>query len=409
MKSADTPSPKTETGHATCPASDVTWMGGVRPALEGFRVFDQLRNQADQCFFSQGNGFHVLLRHDDILQAARDTETWSNDYFVDPSVGGSPPFKLKPVHLDPPEHQPWRKLLAPYFSPGRIRTLDARMRQVMRILVDDLVDRGSCDFVKDISLRYPTAVFLEMLGLDLENLAQFLEWETSILHPGPDSRMGPVEAQDAVCSYFRGLVAERRASPDSQRGDLISEALSWELNGAPLTDDDLEAWLLMMFEAGLDTVTAQLSYAWLHLATHPRDRELLLEDPSRTPAMVEELLRLYPTVNLPRAAKKDTVIGECTIKQGDYVVLCLASSGRDERIHERPFDINLDRTQPHLSFGAGPHRCLGSHLARHEMVVALEEWHRVIPNYQVADGADVEEVVSTLFGLRNLPLTWSPT
>jgi cytochrome P450 len=395
--------------HSTCPVSHMTWMGGSRPALTGFAALDELRAENDRYFISQGNGFHLLLRHEDILEAAQDTSLWSSNYFVDPSVGGEPPFRLKPVHLDPPEHQPWRRLLTPQFSPGRTKTWDGRMREVIRNLIDEMVDRGSCDFVTEISLRYPTSVFLEMLGLDPANLPQFLEWETAILHPGPESRLGPVEAQDAVCTYFRGLIAERRASrsTDHHRSDLISEALTWELDGAPLSDDDLEAFLLMMFEAGLDTVTAQLSYAWLHLATHPDDRQLLLDDVSRARVMVEEMLRLYPTVNLPRVATRDTQIGGCPVRKGDYVVLCTSSGGRDDHVHERPYEVDLDRKGPHLTFGAGPHRCIGSHLARHEMRVALEEWHRAIPHYRLADNSDIEEAVSTMFGLHSLPLTWS--
>jgi cytochrome P450 len=394
--------------HAGCPVADIAWQGGTRAPLAGFQTMDDLRARGDQHWVSQGAGFHLLTRHNDILAVAQDSDLWSSRYSGDVTVGGEPQFILKPVNLDPPEHQPWRTLLLREFSPGRVQTWETRIREVAVGLIDEIVDRGSCDFVNDFALRFPTSVFLEILGLDPAQLDQFLAWETAILHPTPDTTMSPLEAQDAVTHFFRDLIAQRRATAGEGRSDLMAHAMTWTLDGEPLSDADLESFFLLMFEAGLDTVTAELGYAWLHLATHPQDRQLLLDDPALVSVMVEELLRLYPIVNPGRLATRDTVLGQCPIKKGEYIVMGLSSSGRDERVHSSPMEVDLGhRPSAHLAFGAGRHRCAGSHLARHEMAIAMEEWHQRIPHYEVDEDTPFDESTSTLFGLRALPLTWS--
>jgi cytochrome P450 len=397
-----------------CPVHEINLVGGgSRGALAGFRIFDELREQGDIHWIAEGVGYHILTRHEAILQLAQNPSLFSSRYF-DPRLGGEPPFILKPVNLDAPEHPKWRRLLAPVFAPGAIARWDERIVQRARELIDGFYANGQCDFVRDFALRFPTAIFLSLMGLPQSELDTFLTWETAILHPGADGTyegLTPLQAQAAVTAYFTELLRERRKHPaDEPESDLVSMALGWEIDGKPLSDEDLLSLYLLMFEAGLDTVTAELGYGMLHLATHPRDRARIVAEPSIIPNAVEELLRMYPIVNPPRVATEDTTIGGCPVKKGEYVAMYLSAAGRDERVYPNADTVDFDRERiPHLTFGAGPHRCLGSHLARHELAAAYAEWHRRIPEYELAEGVRFDESVSALLGLNSLPLTWIPS
>jgi cytochrome P450 len=203
---------------------------------------------------------------------------------------------------------------------------------------------------------------------------------------------------------FREISIERRAHPTGN-DDLVNAALSWEIDGEKISDDDLVAFFLLMFEAGLDTVTNELSYATWHLATHPEDRQRILDDPALIPFAIEEFLRYYAIVTPSRKAMADVVHHGCPIKKGDMVYLPLAAATRDPREFPEADRVVIDRSpNNHIAFGAGPHRCLGSHLARREMRIALEEWHKRIPSYEVPEGADVPEYIGVQMGIQSLPL-----
>jgi cytochrome P450 len=160
--------------------------------------------------------------------------------------------------------------------------------------------------------------------------------------------------------------------------------------------------------AGLDTVASQLSYAFLHLATHDADRKRLVAEPELVPHAVEEMLRAYPIVQTARIATQDLDFHGCPVKAGDMVAFPLSCAGRDESTYDNAKQVDLDRKNPkHISFGAGPHRCLGSHLARQELVVALQEWHRLIPDYRIEDMDAVVEHSGGVYSLESLPLSWA--
>jgi cytochrome P450 len=166
--------------------------------------------------------------------------------------------------------------------------------------------------------------------------------------------------------------------------------------------------LLLLFMAGLDTVASQLSFVFRHLATVPADRQRLLADPSLVPAAVEEMLRAYAIVRLGRKVTRDTDFHGCPLKVGDMVAMSLAFASRDEGIFTDAADVKIDRDVfRNVAFGTGPHRCLGSHLARRELIAAVEEWHKRIPEYSVPSGAEiVEHSGNGVYGLDLLPLRW---
>lgn len=274
-------------------------------------------------------------------------------------------------------------------------------------LVESLADRGSCDFVADFARRYPTLIFLELMGLPTDRLETFLDWEYAVLHqpPGPGRAAARRAAMTQIAACFTDLITQRRAHP---RDDLITTALGFTLDDRPVTDTELLDLFILLFLAGLDTVTAALSYTFWHLATHPADRHQITNDPTLIPQAVEELLRTYPIALPSRRVTTDTTISGCPIRAGDMVMLPLPAANRDPNVFPNPDHIDFHRTpNPHIAFGTGPHRCLGTHLARLELHTALTEWHTRIPNYHLPTEPPSTEHANQILGLNNLPLTWT--
>jgi cytochrome P450 len=379
-------------------------IAGERPVGTTAALMDGLREDGAAFRSRFGHGFWVLTRYEDILAVYQDTEAFSSRSVnaLDPD----PRYLWIPEMLDPPEHTAWRRLLRPHFAPAAVKAMEPRIRERAAELAAGLAGRGSCDFVTDFALRFPSTIFVELMGLPAERLGTFLEWEHAILHGPPGGNPARMAAMGEVTRMFAGVIAERRAEP---RDDLVSAAVGWEIDGAPLPDEDLLAWCLLMFMAGLDTVTSQLSYAFWHLATHPADQDRIRREPELVPTAIEELLRAYSIVLPGRKARADVTVRGCPMKGGDMVMLPLTMANRDPRVFPEPDRVILDREpNRHLAFGAGPHRCLGAHLARLELRVALEEWHRVIPEYAIPDGEKAVEHAYGLLGVDALPLSWTP-
>jgi cytochrome P450 len=391
-------------------------MGGDREPLESHAMYDSINHAGGLAWIDEGVGYYMVTSRRDATAVALNPKVFSNNYNPNLRVGGfGAPYPMKPLQVDAPEHLTWRYLLAPPFSPVAVRTWEGRIRDRANSLIDGLAGAGRCDFVSDFAHIFPTTIFLDFMGLPHSDLPRFLEWETAILHPGPDGthmEMTREQAQAAVRDYFAELIAAKRAgSPAAGSSDLLTAAMSWEMDGKPISEDNLLSFCLLMFAAGLDTVTAELAYGMLHLATHDADRARIASDPSVIDDAVEELLRVYPIAMPPRVAVQDTEVRGCPVKAGDLVVLGLAGVGRNEADHDRATEVDFDRERlPNTTFGIGPHRCAGAHLARLELKVAYQEWHRRIPDYRLAEGVKFTEGGNLTLGLNSLPLEWdAPT
>lgn len=392
------------TGEDGPPGIDFDPAAGSRPAGQTHAIVDELRERCPVFHSGHAHGFYVLTRHDSILHAYQDPELFSSAAItvMDPD----PAYRWIPEMLDPPEHTAWRRLLRPLFTPARAGAVREQTRRRCAELVDDLKERGECDFVADFARRFPTAVFLEIMGLPQERLEEFLGWEHAVLHQPQSPRWADSRRQALarVTECFTELIAERRRRP---RDDIISAAISFRLDGRPVTDQELLALCVLLFLAGMDTVSAALSYAFWHLARHDQDRARVVAEPAIIPAAVEELLRAYAIVMPARKLTRDTVVEGCPMKAGEMVMLPISAATRDPRAFPDPATVDFDRApNRHLAFGAGPHRCLGSHLARQELQIALAEWHARIPEYRIPPNADVIEHTGQVIGLDTLPLTY---
>jgi cytochrome P450 len=347
----------------------------------------------------------LITRHEDVMAALRDPEIFSSSGSID--IGNIRP--LIPLQIDPPEHVKFRRLLDPLFAPREVGKLEGAVRSLVNDLIDEVVDTGSCEFNAHIAVPLPCTVFLRLMGLPLEDLDLFLRFKDGIIRPHAttaEERAAMARATGAeIYDYFERVVAERRAEPQD---DLLSGFIAAEIDGERLSTEDILDISYLFLLAGLDTVTASLGCAVAYLAAHPDRQQALRDDPSLVPAAVEELLRWEtPVPGVPRITTREVDVAGTTIPAGQSVTCLLATANTDGGEFPDPESIDFNRSgNRHLAFGGGVHRCLGSHLARLEMRVALEEFHRRVPAYAVTEG----ETPIYAMGIRSLeylPLSWT--
>lgn len=385
-----------------CPVHNYDYMA-YKPAGEHHRDYDRFREEGPGFWNSFGPGFWTMVNHEGILEVLQRPDVFSSRVVT--PMDPNPSYKWIPEMLDGDEHRDWRTFLGPLFAPARIAEMEQSVRDRAIELIEAIKDRGECDFMADFAQQFPTSIFVELMGLPLEELPQFMEWEHDILHTTSAETERKMAGMQAVMGRFASIIQERRAEP---KDDLVSKALHVQVDGQPVSDSDLLGFCLLMFMAGLDTVSVTLGWSFLHLAENSADREKLVDDPSVITTAIEEFLRAYAIVIPARYATQDVEIQGCPIKAGEMVSVPLNAATRDAAEFDDPTVVDITRSpNRHIAFGAGPHRCLGSHLARRELQIALEEWHKRIPNYRLAPGAR-EQLVETggQLGLTSLPLVW---
>jgi len=339
--------------------------------------------------------------------ALRHPELFSSKRAFD-SLGS--PIPIVPVAADPPEHTRYRKLLHPFFSARSLARWLPIVRDLATRLIDDIADRGHCDLVTDFALPLPAEVFLSLFGLPQQDRDRLIAWKDAVL--GAVGISGAEPASDAnialaaeLYEYLVGHIAQRR----EQGGTDILSQLVADSSADQMTDDELLGLSFLFVLAGLDTVTSALSTAFATLAARPELRQQIVAEPEIIPAAVEELLRVDgPVVTVPRVATRDVEVAGHKIPADSYVAVAIGAANHDTAEFADPDTVDFKRDSRNLAFGGGPHGCLGAHLARMEMRVALEEWHRKIPNYDIAPGASVSAGwPAGLIGLDHLPLVFA--
>jgi cytochrome P450 len=355
----------------------------------------------------------VLTGRAPIDDAFRDPETFSSNMSAIDLKNIRP---LIPLQIDPPEHKKYRKILDPIFAPRQMALLEEPVTRLVNALIDGFVHLEEVDFAREFSVPFPSQVFLTLLGLPLDQLPRFLAMKDGIIRPEQvtGSAYGSEAMHDlqratanSIYEYFDEILDERELE---RRDDLLSQFLDAELDGVKLTRTEILDICFLFLIAGLDTVTATLDCMFAFLAQHPDHRRMLVEDPTLIPAAVEELLRWEtPVMGVARVAARDTNLGGCPVNQGDQVMVMLGAANTDDTEFEDAETIRFDReSNRHLAFGAGIHRCLGSHLARQELRIALREWHRRIPEYSVAQGHTLA-YTSGIRSIEHFPMKLGPT
>jgi len=375
---------------------------GEEFARDPFAAFEGVRR--DRVFWSPHHGgYWVLTTMADIREALQRPGDFSN-WPTGIPAHVSRRERMLPLELDPPDHTAYRRVLAPMFAPKAVAARTAAIGTTCTQLIDSLLPKGRCDFIAEFAQPFPTTIFTNMLGLPSQESDRFVGWNNVLLHShaDPEARR---DAGNEINNYLRELIAQRRAEP---REDVVSALLDSQVDGRPIQPDEVQNLTFMLFVAGLDTVTAALSFCFRFLAEHPGHRARLVADPDLVPSAVEELLRVHAFINPARTVTADLEFAGVRMRAGDRVLASTALASNDPGEFADPLEVRLDRTgNRHLAFGAGPHRCAGSHLARDELITAMREWHRRIPDYAVAPGQPITVHAGGAMGIDRLELVWA--
>lgn len=353
--------------------------------------------------YSRANADYVLRHHEQLSSV------------VDLGLGNVRP--MIPLNVDPPMHSKYRKVLDPLFAPKRMDEQEDDITRRVNGFIDALIDNGECNFSEEFAELFPSSVFLGLMGLPEEEMRMFLRMRDGVLHPekwdenamvDPDVRTGVMNAAgQEIYAYFGNLVDERRKKPAD---DIITRFTTVEVDGEKLSRDDILDICFLFLIAGLDTVSDTLTCSYAFLATHPEHRQMIVADPSIIPTAVEELLRWESPVpsGVPRLAKCPVDLPSgAHLDEGTMVLPSYGAANMDPAVYDDPMDVRFDRqNNPHIAFGGGVHRCLGSHLARRELRITLREWHRRIPDYWIKPGHEQLEYPPGLRHVKDLTLAW---
>jgi cytochrome P450 len=327
---------------------------------------------------------YALSRFDDVWRAVHDWESYSS------LVAEAQSLLPQMIFFDPPRHTAMRTLVSRAFTPRRVAEAEEAVRTTARGLLDDIAARGGCELQHEFAAILPSVVIGRMIGVPDEHIADFRSWTESFIEiTGPEDF---ADAAGKIYALFADLLAERRARP---RDDLMTALLDAEVDGERLSDDERLGFCLLLILAGNDTTSSLIGAGTVLLAAHPDQRRLLVREPARWPAAIEEMIRIEsPTQVLPRTTTVDVDLHGVTIPADSRVMLVWGAANLDEREFPDPERFDVTRTiRRHLGFGHGVHYCLGASLARLEARVAFEEWHARFPDYELA--GDPERIPSS--------------
>lgn len=383
------------------------WAHFADGGLDAYDRMSALHDEMPPIFYIPSVGYlpgaWVPRRQDDMRAILQDTAAFTSAGMTPYARMIGETWRMTPLEVDPPDHAKYRKLVDPLFTPKRIEELTPGIRAHAQSLVDALVAKGHCDFSEEFAEKFPTLVFLRLMGWPEEMVATFVDWTHTIVKSQDMQLVAATVMQ--VRDYLRERIAEGRVSP---RDDFIGYLMRSQVEGRALDDEELFGYAFLVFLAGLDTVASSLSLHFAHLARHPEQQAELREHPERIPAAVEELLRAYSTVSTPRVVTRETTVGGVTMMPGDMVLLSTALGSRDPEKFKCPAHVDFNRADahvPHQAFGFGPHRCAGSHLARRELRIALEVWTATVPTFRIGNHP-VQFRGAGVFSLDGLHLEW---
>jgi cytochrome P450 len=348
-----------------------------------------------------GNAWQ-LLKHEDAFFMLRHSE-----YFT---TAGATPFPRDPnnyfyfipLEIDPPHHRKYRSILDPIFSPQGVLKLQDYIRKLTNDLIDQFVDKGECEYTTEFGRPLPVSVFLDLMGLPQEKRDTFVKWAMGLLHS--QDREVAANSMREIAAYLAQVIKEKSENPD---GRVISTIAHARPDGVPLTEREVFGFVFFLFIGGLDTVFATLNNIWLWLANNPDRRREMINDPGNITAQVEELLRVYSVTFSGRMLTQDIEIRGVKMKKGDRVTAILPACNYDAEVFPNPTQVDFHRPRkPILAFAGGVHSCMGAHLARLEIKVALQEWLRRIPDFSVRPGTKVEYWPGGVIGPKQLQLVW---
>ncbi|MDB5447484.1 MAG: cytochrome [Phenylobacterium sp.] len=349
-----------------------------------------------------GDGAWVVTKAEDQRRVLQDSATFSSFRRIFSAAIGED-WPVIPLELDPPEHGKYRALINPLFSPKRIGAMEPFVRQKAITLIEGLKARGtSCEVMSEFAFPLAVSVFLSLMGIADDRLTEFVGWANDLLHKTPEDR---TRAARRVLGFLDDLAAQRRAEPTD---DFMTFLVTVDFEGRKLTEQEVRAISVLLFIGGLDTVAAAIGLDLYYLARNPDRQQELREHPERMQSAIEEMLRAFATITPIRTATRDVLLNGAPIKRGDLVACPSMVSSRDPDEFTSPDEIDFTREDNrHVAFSYGPHRCVGSHLARRELIIALTEWFDRVPPFGIKAGTAPVTFGGFVFGVENLVVDWS--
>ena len=378
-----------------------------------FRIWDELRRTCPVAHTDRRGSTWLPTRYQDVVDLAHDIGHFSSaeitvipfpeepgDDQIDERVLE---YGVPPISADPPLHTWTRRLLLPWFSHRRVEGYEPMTRTLCAGLVDGFIDQGSADAARDYAQQIPVRVIAAILGVPSSLSDTFTGWVRDVLEFADDRELR-IRGIEGLIGFFVEEVAKRKLDPGD---DLLSDLLHSEVEGVPVEESVVLGVAALVLIAGVDTTWSAIGSSLWHLAGHPDDRRRMVAEPDIMPLAVEELLRAYSPVTMARVVTEDVEFEGCPMKAGDKVLMNFPAANRDPDAFDDADRVVLDRElNRHVAFGSGIHRCAGSNLARMELRVALEEWLRRIPEFRLADGADVTWAGGQVRGPRQLPVVF---
>ena len=360
---------------------------------------------------ANGPGFWALTRYADVFAVDHDFQNFSSEPTImipDSDVGMMFDDAKMMLMMDPPQHTGFRKLIRAEFTRPAAAEKDNRLHELARQIVNEVIERGECDFVQDVAGEMPSYVIAELMGLPLDDGRELYKL-TEIIHSAPET-LPENAARDAVFKMFGYASEVIKAKRPKPTDDLASRLLHAEVEGRRLTDNEFLLFFLLLVDAGGDTTRNLLSAGLLALQQNPAQKAWLMQDiPGRLSSAREELLRYTsPVIYMRRTATRDTEVGGQKIAGGDKVVMYFGAANRDPAKFENPNSLDLSRTpNEHVAFGGGPHVCLGQHLARIEIDAILQQVLTRMEDIEIP--SPPEWLASTFIsGPKSMPIRFKP-
>lgn len=352
-------------------------------------------------------GHWIATNGDTVREVYSDPTRFSSEIIFLPKEAGEK-YEMVPTRMDPPEHTPYRKALDRGLNLGQIRKVEAKVRDVAVELIDGFAKSGKCDFSADYANVFPVKVFMALADLPIEDapkLSRFAKMMTRPEGNTPEEMGAVLEAGNAgFFAYVEPIINARRGK---EGDDLITVMVNAEINGERIPHDKALGLISLLLLGGLDTVVNFLSFMMIHLAKNPALVAELRSDNLKLMRSAEEMFRRFPVVSEARMVAKDQDYKGVELRRGDMILLPTALHGLDEAQNPDPWRVNLERRGvSHTTFGGGPHRCAGMHLARMEVIVTLEEWLKRIPEFSLADGARPIYHSGIVAAVDDVPLVW---
>lgn len=352
-------------------------------------------------------GHWIATNGETVRDVYSDPTRFSSEVIFLPKEAGEK-YQMVPTRMDPPEHTPYRKTLDQGLNLARMRKVEDKVRHVAAELIDVFAARGACDFAAEYAGVFPVRVFMALADLPLEDVPVLSVFARQMTRPEgntPEEMAVDLQAgNDGFYAYVDPII---RARTGGVGDDLITQMVNTRIEGEPIAHDKAQGLISLLLLGGLDTVVNFLNFSMIHLATHPDLVDELRSDPLKLMRGAEEMFRRFPVVSEARMVARDLDYDGVSLKRGDMILLPTALHGLDDTLNPEPWKLDLNRRGiSHSTFGGGPHRCAGMHLARMEVIVTLEEWLKRIPAFSLKPGARPRYHSGIVAAVEDVPLVW---